>query len=95
MPLLKEQVEHIARLARLNLTPREIEKIAQELTTVVDYFDLLKVVATEGVEPRNQFTKAENVFREDEVRPSLPRKMALRNAPNSDGEYFRVPKVIG
>lgn len=94
MPLSKEQVEHIAKLARLNLTLEEIEKFTKELTIIVDYFDQLKAVDTEGVGPQSQFIKAENVFREDGVRPSLPRKMALRNAPDSDGEYFRVPKVI-
>ena len=66
MPLLKEQIEHIARL---NLTP-------------------------EGIEPRNQFIKAENVFREDKVRPSLPRGKSLGNAPDGDGGYFLVPRVI-
>lgn len=66
MPLLKEQIEYIARL---NLPPNEIE-------------------------PRSQFIKAENVFRADKVRPSLPRGKALGNAPDSDGEYFLVPRVI-
>ena len=66
MPLLKEQIEHIAWL---NLAPDEIE-------------------------PRNWFNKAENVFREDKVRPSLPRGKALDNAPDSDGEYLLVPRVI-
>jgi len=69
MPLSKNQVKQIARLARLKLTSEEIE-------------------------PRNQFITVENVFREDRVRSSLPRDMALRNAPDSDGEYFRVPRVI-
>ena len=66
MPLLKEQIEYIARL---NLPPDEIE-------------------------PRSRFIKAGNVFREDKVRPSLARGKALGNAPDSDGGYFLIPRVI-
>ncbi len=95
MPLSKAQVEHIARLARLNLTPEEIERYTTELTVILDYIDQLKSVNTEGVEPQNQFITAENVFREDIAEPSLPREKALANAPQQDGEFFLVPKVIG
>lgn len=95
MPLSHAQVEHIARLARLNLTPDEIDRYTTELTVILDYIDQLKAVNTEGVEPQNQFIKAENVFRDDIAEPSLPRDQALANAPQQDGEYFLVPKVIG
>ncbi len=95
MPLSNAQVEHIARLARLNLTPEEIERYTTDLTVILDYIDQLKTVDTEGVEPQNQFVKAENVFREDIAEPSLPRDKALGNAPKQDGEFFLVPKVIG
>lgn len=95
MPLSKAQVEHIARLARLSLTPEEIERYTTELTVILDYIDQLKSVDTEGVEPQNQFITAENVFREDIAEPSLPRDKALANAPQQDGEFFLVPKVIG
>ncbi len=94
MPLSKDQVKQIARLARLKLTPDEIERFTRELTVIVDYFEQLQGIDTEGIEPRNQFITVENVFREDKVRPSLPRDMALCNAPDSDGEYSRVPRVI-
>ncbi|MBI5266109.1 MAG: Asp-tRNA(Asn)/Glu-tRNA(Gln) amidotransferase subunit GatC [candidate division Zixibacteria bacterium] len=95
MPLSKEQVEHIAKLARLNLTPAEIEKYTHELTVILSYIDQLQTVNTEGVEVQNQFITAENVFREDVPEPSLPRSEALRNAPDRDEEYFHVPRVIG
>ena len=95
MPLSKEQVEHIAKLARLNLTPAEIDKFTHELTVILSYIDQLQTVDTKGVEPQNQFITAENVFREDVPEPSLPRDEALRNAPDRDREYFHVPKVIG
>ena len=95
MPLTKEQVEQVASLARLKLSPQEIEKFTKELTVILEYVDQLKSVDTEGVEPKDQFISAENVFREDRVRPSLPREKALANAPDKDEEFFRVPKVIG
>jgi aspartyl-tRNA(Asn)/glutamyl-tRNA(Gln) amidotransferase subunit C len=95
MPLSNAQVEHIARLARLNLTPEEIERYTTELTVILDYIDQLRSVNTEGVEPQNQFITSENVFRDDIAEPSLPRDKALGNAPQQDGEFFLVPKVIG
>ena len=95
MPLSRAQVEHIAKLARLNLTSDEIEKYTRELTVILTYIDQLQSVNTDGVEPQNQFVTAENVFREDIPAKSLPRSDALRNAPDHDEEYFHVPKVIG
>lgn len=95
MPLTKEQVEHIAVLARLKLSPDEVEKFTQELTVILKYVDQLKSVNTEGVEPKDQFISAENVFRSDISRPCLSREEALSNAPDKDDEFFRVPKVIG
>lgn len=95
MPLTKEQVEHIAVLARLKLSPQEIEKFAHELTVILDYVDQLKTVNTDGVEPQDQFISVENVFRSDKARASLSREQALANAPDKDDEFFRVPKVIG
>lgn len=95
MPLSKAQVEHIAKLARLNLTPAEIEKYTHELTAILSYIDQLQAVDTSGVEPQNQFISAENVFRDDVPEPSLSREKALRNATDRDDEYFLVPKVIG
>jgi aspartyl-tRNA(Asn)/glutamyl-tRNA(Gln) amidotransferase subunit C len=95
MPLTNEQVEHIAVLARLKLSPQEIEKFTRDLAVILEYVDQLKSVNTDGVEPKDQFIKAENVFREDKIRPSLSREQALANAPDKDEEFFRVPKVIG
>ncbi len=95
MPLTKEQVEHIAVLARLKLSPKEIEKFTHELTVILEYVDQLKSVNTDGVEPKDQFITAENVFRNDKVRASLTREQALAGAPDKDDEFFKVPKVIG
>jgi aspartyl-tRNA(Asn)/glutamyl-tRNA(Gln) amidotransferase subunit C len=95
MPLERAQVEHIAHLARLKLSPDEIEKLTLEMAVMIDYFEQLQLVDTDGVEPRDQFVTAENVFRQDTVGPSLTREQALSNAPESDGEFFLVPKVLG
>jgi aspartyl-tRNA(Asn)/glutamyl-tRNA(Gln) amidotransferase subunit C len=95
MPLEKAQVEHIAHLARLKLSPDELEKLTLEMAVIIDYFEQLQMVDTDGVEPRDQFITAENVFRDDTVRPSLKQGQALGNAPESDGKFFHVPKVIG
>ena len=95
MPLEKAQVEHIAHLARLKLSPDEIEKLTLEMAVIIDYFEQLQLVDTDGIEPRDQFITAENVFRDDTVRPSLTQGQALGNAPESDGKFFHVPKVIG
>ncbi len=95
MPLSTNQVEHIAKLARLELSTQEIEQFTTELTVILDYVDQLTEVNTEGVTPYVGVLGSENRFREDLVIPSLPREEALKNAPDSDGKFFRVPKVIG
>lgn len=97
MPLSQEQVRHVAQLARLNLSTSEIEQFSHDLTRIIDYIDQLSEVDTSSLE--NGWSEsqkiAQNVFREDEIRPSLPREKALANAPDKDDEYFHVPKVIG
>ncbi len=95
MPLSKEQVKHVARLARLKLSLKETEEYTRELTTILNYIDQLKSVNTEEVPAWNQSATMENVFREDEIRLSLPREKVLGNAANRDDEYFHVPRVIG
>lgn len=95
MPLDQDQVRHVARLARLTLSDEEVARFSRELTVVLDYIDELQQVNTDGVSPREQFVSAENVFREDEVCPSLPRETTLALAPEADDRYFLVPRVIG
>lgn len=95
MPLDQNQVRQVARLARLNLSDAEITRFARELAVILDYIDELQQVATEGVQPREQFVASENVFREDVVRSSLPRELVLAMAPEENGRYFLVPRVIG
>jgi aspartyl-tRNA(Asn)/glutamyl-tRNA(Gln) amidotransferase subunit C len=95
MPLSREQVEHVARLARLNLTPQEIGKFTLELTVILDYIDQLASVDLHTVESFPAPAITQNVFREDIARPSLSQKAALSNAPQREGDFFVVPRVIG
>jgi aspartyl-tRNA(Asn)/glutamyl-tRNA(Gln) amidotransferase subunit C len=95
MPLSKEQVERIAQLARLNLSPNETAELAEELVIILDYVGQLRSVDTKGVEPCSQSPESEDVLRDDESHPSLARDKVLANAPVEDNGYFCVPRVIG
>ncbi len=95
MPLSEQQLERIALLSRLRLTPAEIDEFTSELEAILAYFSQVQSLDTEGVEPQTRrFATAENVFREDQVTASLPVREALRNAPGHDGEFFVIPRVI-
>ncbi|HKE01721.1 MAG TPA: Asp-tRNA(Asn)/Glu-tRNA(Gln) amidotransferase subunit GatC [Planctomycetota bacterium] len=85
----------VARLARLALTPEELARYGREFATLLAYFDQIRAVDTEGVEPMVYPLDRRNVLRRDETRPSSPRELILGNAPAAEaGEFFRVPKVI-
>jgi aspartyl-tRNA(Asn)/glutamyl-tRNA(Gln) amidotransferase subunit C len=90
----KEDVEHIARLARLEVTEVERDTFARQLSAIVAYMDQLNSLDTVGVEPTATVLPAENVFREDEVKESLPLEKALGNAPDQADGFFRVPRII-
>ncbi|MDD3730766.1 MAG: Asp-tRNA(Asn)/Glu-tRNA(Gln) amidotransferase subunit GatC [candidate division Zixibacteria bacterium] len=94
MPISKEQVKHIAGLAHLKLTSREVSRYTKELALILDYFDQLKVVDTEGVEPEKERVGEALILREDKVGSSLTQTSALANASGGNGEYFSVPRVI-
>ena len=87
----REQVLHVARLARLRLTEDEIESMTGELSSVLDHIEKIGELDLDGVEPTSHVVELENVLRPDEPRPSLPREVALAEAPDSDGIGFRVP----
>jgi aspartyl-tRNA(Asn)/glutamyl-tRNA(Gln) amidotransferase subunit C len=88
------EVEHVARLARLALSPEEKERMRQELDGILAYIDKLRALDTERVEPTSHAVPMTNVMREDAPRPSLPRADMLANAPDPSGDFFRVPKII-
>ena len=94
MALSEEEVRHVAWLSRLELTDDEVRLYARQLGKILEYVEMLKRVDTSDVEPMITATVEGNVFRPDQPRPGLPREEALQAAPEQDGEYFRVPRVI-
>lgn len=95
MPLTTQHVEHIARLAKLNLTPEEIKKFTVELTVVLDYIDQLKTVQTQEIKPAARISAGDSKLRDDTVQPSLPADEVLKRAPRHTREFILVPKVLG
>ena len=94
MKITKEEVAQVAKLARLELQPEEVDRITPQLDTILGYVAKLDELDTEGVIATTHSMNITNAFREDEVRDSLPRNKALANAPQENGESFVVPRVI-
>jgi aspartyl-tRNA(Asn)/glutamyl-tRNA(Gln) amidotransferase subunit C len=94
MKITKAEVEHVALLARLEFSETEVERFTTQLNSILDYMDKLKELDTTKVEPTFHAVARKNVFREDAVLPSLPQDLSLRNAPDGDRGFFRVPKII-
>jgi aspartyl-tRNA(Asn)/glutamyl-tRNA(Gln) amidotransferase subunit C len=94
MKITVANVEHVARLARLELTTAEKELFAGQMDAILGYVEKLKELDTEGIVPTSHAVPMENAFREDAVRPSIGLEKALSNAPASAGSFFAVPKVI-
>jgi aspartyl-tRNA(Asn)/glutamyl-tRNA(Gln) amidotransferase subunit C len=92
--LTLEQVEHVALLARLELTPAEKRKLTTDLNVILGHFERLQELDTTDVEPTSHPIPMQNVLREDAVRPSLPREEFLREAPEAREGYFVVPRVV-
>ncbi len=90
----RETVEHVARLTRLALSEAELERMREQLNSILAHLDTLKALDTEGVEPTSHAVDVFNVMREDEVEPCLPQDAMLANAPDRSGEFFRVPRII-
>ena len=94
MKISKQEVEHVAKLARLEITETEKEAFSQQLSAILTYVEKLNQLKTEGVEPTATVLGQTNVFREDKARPSLPVEKAVANAPESADGFFVVPKII-
>ncbi len=94
MKLTRTQVEHVARLARLDLTDEETERFREQLSAILEYAERLQQLDTKDIPPTATVLPLENVMRDDEVRPSLPPEEALANAPAAEDGYFRVPPVL-
>lgn len=94
MKVDKALISKLEKLSRLKLAPEEQESIQKDLTNILGMVEKLNEVDTEGVEPLIHISEEINVLREDEVKHQLSREDALTNAPQTDGTYFLVPKVI-
>lgn len=95
MAISREEVEKVSLLGRLLLSEEELDKMTTQLGQILGYMDLLGEVDTEQVEPMAHALDVSDVFRDDEIRPSLQREQALANAPKRDGECYLVPAVLG
>lgn len=94
MSISKDDVLHVANLARLRLTDEEVETYTKQLSDILEFAGKLNELDTENVEPTSHSFKVVNVMREDEERPSVSREDALRNAPDSEDGQIKVPAVL-
>ncbi len=95
MSISPAEVEKVALLARLLLDEQELRTMTTQLAAILEYVELLKEVDTEGVEPFSHPLELCGVFRPDEIKASLDRQEALRNAPEHDGQFYLVPAMLG
>lgn len=94
MTLTRQQVEHVAHLARLSLTEDEIERYREQLSAVLDYAEMLNKVNTTEIPPTATVLPLRTVLRADEAQPSFAPDDILANAPNRDGQFFRVHAIL-
>ena len=87
----RDQVLHVAKLARLRLSDEEVDRMSGELSSILGHIETIGRLDLDGVPPTSHVVQLENVLREDTPRPSLPRERALENAPDASDEGFRVP----
>lgn len=89
----RAQVQKVAHLARLQLTPEEEEKFTTQLSSILDYFELLSELDVTGVQPTTRAIEVSNVVRVDREQP-YSREDILNGAPDREGEFFKVPKIV-
>jgi aspartyl-tRNA(Asn)/glutamyl-tRNA(Gln) amidotransferase subunit C len=94
MQIERKTVEHVAKLARLQLSPEEVDRFSKQLGAILDYVAQLEKVDVKGLEPLAHAVDTSTVMREDEPKPCLPKAEALKNAPEKTGDFFVVPKVV-
>jgi len=88
------QVRKVAKLARLELTDAEVAEFTGQLSSILEYFEKMNELDTEGVKPLAHCLPVSNVFRDDSAGESLGTEAVLANAPQRDGEFFKVPKIL-
>ncbi|OGU67409.1 MAG: asparaginyl/glutamyl-tRNA amidotransferase subunit C [Stygiobacter sp. RIFOXYC12_FULL_38_8] len=94
MSVTRKDVEYIASLSKLKFEENELDNFTHQLNDILAYVEKLNELDTENVEPLSHPVENENVFREDELKPSISTEEALKNSPSKTEEFFRVPKVI-
>ncbi|MBI1885843.1 MAG: Asp-tRNA(Asn)/Glu-tRNA(Gln) amidotransferase subunit GatC [Chloroflexi bacterium] len=94
MPLTRDEVQHIAKLARLGLSEDDIARFQEQLSSILDYFQALRRVDTENVPPTSHTLPLQNVMREDDPRPPFEKETVLANAPQREDDCFRVRAVL-
>lgn len=94
MKITQNEVKHVAKLARLALTPEELGQFTTQLDAILGAFQKLSEVNTQGIEAQSHAIPIELPLREDEITPSLPREELLQNAPASDQGSFLVQKIV-
>ncbi len=94
MPLSREEVLHIAKLARVGLTDADVERFQEQLSQILDHFDVLRQIDTEGVPPTSHTLPLEGVTSADLPQPSMPKEDVLANAPLEHEGYLRVRAVL-
>ncbi len=94
MKLSREEVLHIALLARLGLTETEVNRLSEQLSNILENFEVLQQVDTSGIPPTAQSIPLQNVVKEDKVTPCLPQSQILANAPRKEENFFRVKAVL-
>ena len=94
MPLTSEEVQHIALLARVGMTPDELERYRSQMEVILDNFQVLQEVDTEEIPATGHSVPLESVMRDDEPQPSSPMEEVMANAPRREDDYFRVRAVL-
>lgn len=94
MKISRQEIEHVAHLARLNLSEEELAKMTVQLDNILSYVDKLEELDTSGIEPTTHAFSISNAFREDQVKKSLSQEESLKNCQQKNNEAFIVPRVI-
>ncbi len=94
MSVTKKDVEKIAQLAKLKFKDSEMDEFTKDMNNILTYMEKLNELNTENVEPLSHPNEDSNIFREDVLKPSISTEEALKNAPDKDDKFFKVPKVI-
>ncbi len=91
----KQEIEHVARLARIGLSEKEVNSLTTQTSSILDFVETIQTTDTEDIEPTNQVTGLSDVWREDKVQNcQLTREQLLANAPEQENGYIKVPKVL-